>query len=148
MSNSQKKKRMLKKDGPVQSLDSETELECERQADKETELPEGTPEWGAKLLEIIQNEFKAVTMKLDGVDEQRQSNTKNIKAIEKKLARVEKINASLECENTQLKEKLLELEYQQKRNNLIFEGIPDVVEETDIQCMNKLRGALQKTSQD
>ena len=55
---------------------------------------------------------------------------------------VEKQNKQLLDENVALKEKLLDLEYKQRRNNLIFEGIYDEQGETDIQCMNKLRLTL------
>ena len=60
---------------------------------------------------------------------------KSIKNIEKKLAYVEKCNVSLESENIKLKEKLLEMEYHQKRNNLIFEGIFDTQGESDLDCI-------------
>ena len=34
------------------------------------------------------------------------------------------------------------MEFQQKKNNLLFEGIPDGPDETDLQCMGKLHFAL------
>ena len=51
-------------------------------------------------------------------------------------------NKSLEEENMHLREKLLELAYRQKRNNLIFEGIRDAEDETDTEGINKLRSML------
>ena len=41
-----------------------------------------------------------------------------------------------------LKEKLLYLEYRQRRSNLIFEGIGDSHGETDADCLKKLQFAL------
>ena len=53
---------------------------------------------------------------------------------------VKKKNAILQNENVQLKEKLYELEYQQKiLNNLIFEGVQDALNETDLACIGKIR---------
>ena len=101
-------------------------------------LPEGTPEWGSTLWEMIQGEFR----KLHGVEQNVTKNTKSIKQMERKMAKVEKRNQSLQNENELLKEKLLELEYQQKRNNLIFEGIVDSANESDIDCIRKLRFVL------
>ena len=38
--------------------------------------------------------------------------------------------------------KLLDLEFRQRRNNLIFEGVADSPNETDLQCIAKLRQIL------
>ena len=51
---------------------------------------------------------------------------------------MEKRNAALESENIQLKEKLLELDYQQRKNNLVFDGIFDGSKESDLNCISKL----------
>ena len=62
--------------------------------------------------------------------------------MERCLSIVEDKNCSLENENVQLKEKLLDLEYRQCRCNLVFEGIADSPNETDLQCIQKLRFML------
>ena len=54
------------------------------------------------------------------------------------MIKIEERNRVLEDENIQLKEKLLDLEYRQRRNNLIFDGIADNSNETDLQCIRKL----------
>ena len=92
---------------------------------KETaiKLPEETPKWGIKLLEILQNQFLTMNGRVDSTQENCKENTKSIKLIEKKLVIAEEMNAQLEYENLQLKEKLYEMEYQQKQNNLLFEGV-------------------------
>ena len=104
-------------------------------------IPKETPEWGIKLLELLESmhdEFRSVTRKTDLVEEAADSNTKSIKSVKKKLAKVEKRNAALESENIRLKEKLLELDYQQRKNNLIFDGIFDGSNESDLNCISKL----------
>ena len=106
-------------------------------------LPDGTPEWGTKLLEIIQGEFRNLNSKIGGVEDSTKSNSKSIKQMENKLARVEKHNAALLSENNDLKERLLELDYQQQHKNLLFEGISDAAGETDLECIRKLRFILQ-----
>ena len=62
--------------------------------------------------------------------------------MEQKLDKAEKRNAVLEQENRHLKEKMLELEYRQNRNNLIIEGVFDEPKETDISCIHKVRSVL------
>ena len=63
-------------------------------------------------------------------------------AMTRKLHSVEERNQTLLEENSVLKEKLLDLEYRQKRNNLLFEGIQDSSKETENECAMKLRNAL------
>ena len=60
----------------------------------------------------------------------------------KKLESVEIENRGLCKENVELKERLLDLEYRQRRNNLIFEGLNDNLDETDLDCIAKLCSAL------
>ena len=105
-------------------------------------MPKETPDWGIKLLKIlqgtIQSEIRSVKSIIEGVDTVTSTNTKSIKKIEKKLLKAEERNQSLASENQELKEKLLDLEFRQHCNNLIFEGIIDTPNETDIQCIEKL----------
>ena len=107
-----------------------------------TELPEGTPEWGVKLLEIMQNEFRAVSLKVDATDLTAEENKRDIETMERKLTMVEAMNKNLVKENIELKEKLLDLEFRQRKNNLIFDGIHDTEKETDLDCIKKLRFVL------
>ena len=105
-------------------------------------LPAETPDWRIKLLEIMQLEFKNVTESIKTVDSGRLHNTWSIKKVEKRLAKVELKNKTLESENIQLKEKLLDIEYRQRRNNLLFEGIVDALNESDLDCIAKVRSVL------
>ena len=106
--------------------------------DSAVKLPEGTPDWGIKLLEIIQSEFRSVTQHMSTIEGQSSKNTKDVKVLEKKLATVEQQNKVLMNENISLCERLLDLEYKQKQCNLLFEGIDDSPNETDVECIRKL----------
>ena len=53
----------------------------------------------------------------------------------------------LKEENIALKEKLLDLEYRQRRNNLLFDGLPESVKETDANCYEKVKAALGNISE-
>ena len=108
----------------------------------EPELPPETPAWGIKLLEIMQKEFRSVSLTVTVIEESANKNTKNIKDMEKKLSQVELQNWKLVNENFQLRERLLEVEYRQRRNNLIFKGVLDLDNETDAHCITKLRQVL------
>ena len=48
----------------------------------------------------------------------------------------------MESENTNLKERLLELEYRQTRNNLLFEGLAESENESEYDCIMKIRRLL------
>ena len=82
--------------------------------------------------------FQNLENKITGLDTQINSNVKSIKILEKKLDKMEKKNTSLVNENSALREKVFELEYQQRHNNLIFEGVIDQDRETDTECLRKL----------
>ena len=47
-----------------------------------TTLPAETPEWGSKLLEIIQAKLKSVELKLDKLDGTSKTNNNDIRQIE------------------------------------------------------------------
>ena len=83
-----------------------------------------------------------MTSTVSTVDEKTKSNSRNIKQVEKKLSKIQEKNKTLESENAYLKEKVLDLEFRQRRNNLIFEGILDSDTETDLECTAKLRRVL------
>ena len=113
------------------------------QEDNSTDrLPTEMLEWGIKLFELIQKEFKSVANSVGTVERSVKKNSKSIDKIEKKLAGVELWNKELETENINLKERLLDIEYRQKCNNLIFEGVLDCDGESDTQIINKVRSIL------
>ena len=91
----------------VQSSDAKSDTET-------MSLPPEMPEWGIKLLEIIQKEFRSMNVSISNVEETAGNNSRNMKRMERKLAKVEECNKSLVNENVQLKEKLLEVEFRQR----------------------------------
>ena len=105
-------------------------------------LPMEMPEWGIRLFELIQKEFWNVTKAVGSAEKAARKNSKSIEKIEKRLAGVELRNKELENENLDLKEQLLDIDFRQRRNNLIFEGITDSDAETDVQSIHKLRSIL------
>ena len=71
-----------------------------------------------------------------------QTNTTSLKQVEKKMEKVDLRNRELESENTLLKERLLDIEYRQRRNNLIFEGVVDSEGELEADSILKIRRVL------
>ena len=105
-------------------------------------LPADTPAWGIALLEIVKGELRSVNSALSEVETTSSSNTADIKVMQSELVKSNERCKVLQDENSQLKEKLLDLEYQQRRNNLIFEGISDAEKEKDLDCIRKIRFVL------
>ena len=64
--------------------------------------------------------------------------TKILTQLSDSVAKLSNENANLKQENIELKEHLLKLECQQRRENLVFEGIPEVKGETDENCYWKI----------
>ena len=106
------------------------------------ELPSETPDWGVKLFDLIQREFSKIANSVAEVEKTATENAQSIKKIDYKLAKAEEHNRHLQLENSDLKEKLLDVEFRQHRNNLIFEGIVDSDKDTDIECIRKIRNVL------
>ena len=89
-------------------------------------LPDNTPEWGKALLEIMNSNFRKLDQKSNKIGKK----CKAIKTISDKCAQLELKNTQLLDENTELREKMLDLEYRQRRHNLVFDGIPESREES------------------
>ena len=132
----------LKDSSATSDIDNNESTTSDDAPIKKLDLPDGTPDWGIRMLEILQGEFRQMSRQLTNVENRSAENTDQVHTMAQKLAKVEKKNQDLVDENSQLKEKLLDLEYRQRRNNLLFEGIQDSNRESDIECMNKLRRAL------
>ena len=115
-----------------------SDSEITKESQTSSELPEETPVWGLKLLEVLQRQFMVMNKRVGVIENKEKENCKSIKKLEKKLANVESKNNVLRNENSQLKEHLLDMEFYQKRNNLIFEGIYDTQGESDLDCIAKL----------
>ena len=125
-----------------EDLQSSTESDGSFKLGQADELPEGTPDWGVKLLEIIQKDLKAITKHVSTVEKTGETTKCDVRKLEDRLEKVELQNRELAEENINLKERLLDVEYRQRQCNLIFEGIPDADQESDGECIGKLRSAL------
>ena len=129
---STKKKKKLAKDKRVSDCSPEHMSSAPEEDTNLPKLQNETSDWGIKLLEIIQGEFKSVKESIGSVESTGKKNSKDLRSVEKKLSRVENRNKALELENSQLKEKLLDLEYRQRWSNLIFKGLPDAPNESNL----------------
>ena len=78
-----------------------------------TMLPEGTPDWGIRMVQILCGDYRSLSKQLATVEVRSDDNAKLVETVSKKLEIVEKKNICLTEENNQLKEKLLDLEYRQ-----------------------------------
>ena len=67
---------------------------------------------------------------------------KEITGVTKRVTKIELENTKLLDENVALKERLLEIEFNQKKNNLVFEGIKEEEGENDRQCYNKIMESI------
>ena len=74
--------------------------------------------------------------------EQNAKTNKLMSDVSKSIEKVVTENAYLREENKELKESLLKLECQQRRENLVFEGLDEERGETDYDCYNKIVFAL------
>ena len=141
---SKKKKRLSRSkrisDSPASVCSDQSEQSVEEP--DIIKLPAETPEWGLALVKLIQAELKSVRTEVRIVETNNTKISDDVKSLERKLHKVENRNRHLELENSTLKEKMLDLDYKQRLNNLIFDGIPDSNAETDIECIGKLRNCL------
>ena len=106
--------------------------------DEPLELPEGTLDWGITLLKIIQKDLSKVTKHVSTVELDAVKTKTDVKNLEQKIQKMEIVNQELKEENVMLKERLLDLKYRQKQCSLLFEGIMDSPDESDIECIRKL----------
>ena len=80
--------------------DTETSISGEGNQTKayqmEQSLPSGTPEWGIRLLEIMQHEIRSVNTTIGAVKSSNKVSSKTLKIMEKHLATIEDKNRCLE----------------------------------------------------
>ena len=129
------------------SSDSETDEEIDEiQQHYKTVLPDDTPAWGKAILSCFREDVKKIfkkhkslSKKVSNVSSELKSNKKSLQKLHKRVARLESCNGKLSEENIELREKMLDLEYRQRRSNLVFEGIKDGKGETNVQLMSKFK---------
>ena len=109
-------------------------------------LSENAPAWGKELLSILREDNKQVNdnlIKLAGAHERKvRKINKSLEDMNKKMCDLVLVNEHLSSENRDLREKVLDLEYRQRRNNLVFDGIREHDGEQGSDCYNKIIAVL------
>lgn len=114
-----------------------------------------TPGWAQDLINSV-NALKKELVRVCTIAEETKDSmtgilnkstelTNKLGNISRKVVNIERESASLRLENTEMKEKLLLLEFHQRRNNLIFDGIEEEAEghsETGFDCYEKIMSCL------
>ena len=108
MSNQHKKSRLAKSENVEDqaqhgsdSMEINQTQNSEKLSPDPPKLPEGTPEWGKKLLEIMQSEFRSVSEHVKSVETQGDRNANDIKLVERKMDQMVRRNKLLEEENSE-----------------------------------------------
>ena len=97
------------------------------------------------LVKLLRKDIQKLTTKCDATTD----SVKQVKKdgaltaeltakLAKKVLTLESENIELRVKTQDMKEKLLDLEFRQRRNNLVFDGIPEVRNETDYDCFQKI----------
>ena len=107
-----------------------------------TNIPDDTPDWGKHLLMVMNRDFKTLSRQINDVKVKNKETDEAVKDINGKIKQIELANKVLHEENHQLREKVLDLEYRQRRCNLLFEGVAEPTDEKSIDCANKLEEIL------
>ena len=109
---------------------------------------EDVAKWGKTLLRYT----KKLNKNIESMSVKQNEMSSKLTKYETDHAHTAKVNTKLglrikqlELENIDLremhidiKEKLLDLEFHQRRNNLVFDGIPEVINESDYDCFQKI----------
>lgn len=114
---------------PKEKLDfSQDGDDTKMEKSPEMDYPDA-PKWAKDLMEKLERveNLAKDTQKTITVALQVNTDTSNkVKALTKRVCDLEQENISVKNEKTDLHERLLLLEFHQRRNNLVFDGIPEV----------------------
>ena len=106
--------------GDTESESSDSSSDTE----DEVELPDETPEWGKIIFNSVEKGRKDIKQ-LKSCTRKVKRHSRELAEIKTRMTNLELNNERLTHENVDLKEKLLDLEYRSRRNNLVFEGISE-----------------------
>lgn len=100
------------------------------------------PQWAKDLMDKL-NKVEALADKtnkaVEGLVKTNAALSSRVDSLTSKVTKLEEENVRIKSENCDLHEKLLLLEYHQRRNNLVFDGIPEVNGmESGRDCFDKL----------
>ena len=131
----------------TESSDEGEEEDLAKKCEK-IQIPDGTPEWGKLMFGILQQvqgdlkslckSNKSTKKKLKSVSEKNNATSQLATSLAKKVITLETTSNLLQEQHCELKEKILDLEFRQRRNNLVFDGLPEVRNETDYDCFQKV----------
>ena len=90
----------------------------------------------------LENKITKLSTKLEASENAFTAETSGLSTMKDKMCVIEKENCMLKRYLSDITEKITDLEYHQKRNNLIFDGFPEHKGETDINIFNRLMECL------
>jgi hypothetical protein len=104
------------------------------------DIPEDTPVWAIKVMtdiNALKIKFNDTEAKLGNIETKLDN---SLKQTDESFVKFEKsiVNTKLKQVNEQLIDKMNNLEYHTKCNNLIFEGIPEASGESTRNCFEKV----------
>ena len=106
------------------------------------DVPPDTPPWGKHILVVMKQDFNILTRQIADLKIETDNANTSIKSMDGRLNSIEVENKVLRTENNKLQEKLLDLEYRQRRVNLLFDGIAESENERDTDTTKRLRDIL------
>ena len=127
-------------DKGVNKEDAELSDKEERYKD----MPEDTPEWGKWILRVMRTDFQTLSLQVKTAQAASTGAKKSVKDLSQKVEQLEQSNKKLYDENLILQEKLSDLEFRQRRNNLIFDGITYNAGDSDDVSFTRLQRVLFK----
>ena len=107
-------------------------------------MPEDTPAWGQWILKVMRRDFQTLSLKVESAQTASSGATKSVRELNAKLNVIENVNNNLLEENKQLHDKVTELEFRQRRNNLIFEGVKYGSTDNTETAFSKLQSILHR----
>lgn len=102
-------------------------------------------DWGKFLYKEIQQLTKTQTNTNDRIDKiltEQKSNAEIIGKVGASIGKLIQENRFLKDQNKELNDRVTKLEYHTRRNNLLFDGFAETMNETDRDCYNKVRTAI------
>lgn len=130
-----------------------TKLSFDEVVDTTISIDESAPKWAKDLITTMM-QLKTDIRKISEMSKNTQKTIKkvmddniklcaNVNTLSEQVDRLEMEDSLLRTENTDLKEKLLLLEFHQRRNNLVFSGIEESsADESGFDCYNKIMNCL------
>ena len=108
-------------------------------------MPDNTPEWGQWILRVMRQDFQTLSAQVKTAQAVGSSAIKTTKSLNSKLEKLSIDNKKLQDENQWLQDKVADLEYRQRRSNLVFDGISYTDHDNDSTAFTKLQKVLHRS---